>query len=95
MNKYILNIVPLAPIRESSVLNVSLNNVTAITFRNSGETTLSLWNGGWDMLPGETLSFNVLENSAILNITPISVVFQDVIGQENKLQVVVTSNTIC
>ncbi len=91
--RQVLNIIPLAPVRDGGEVNIPLRSVTAITLRNGGETKISLWNGAWELLEGETLSFNVLENSAILDIKPIVVSFDTQVGRENKLQIIVTATT--
>ncbi len=85
-----LNIVPLAPIREATNLSIPMN-VTAISFRNGGETGIILWNGAWELKPGETLSFNILESTPVLRIENIPVFFDTQVGRENKLQVIVTA----
>ncbi len=72
-----------------------LNDVDAVILRNGGTSTVNLWAGAYTLCPGETISFNVTIDDAILNFTDVMVTFDTTLGALNKLQIVTIKSASC
>lgn len=82
----------LAPMTKSGKLP-DLRGIAAICLRNAGDSTISLENGAWTLDTKETLSLNVTEDCASMNVFDITVTFSG--GSTNKLQIVILKESDC
>lgn len=75
--------------------DIDLPNVDAIVLRNAGTATVNLWNGAYTLDSKETLSFNMTELDALLQIQNIPVSFDTSTGTIQKLQIVILKSISC
>lgn len=85
---------PEAPISANGTIP-PFYGVDAIILRNGGTSTVNLWGGAWTLCPGETVSFNVTIDDAILDFTDVMVTFDTTTGPLNKLQIITIKTTPC
>lgn len=70
-------------------------NVEAVILRNAGTATVQLWNGAYTLDSKETLSINVTEFVANLQLQHIPVMFDTSSGTVKKLQIVIIKSVTC
>lgn len=75
--------------------DVSFENVVAVVLRNAGTATVNLWNGAYTLDSKETLSLNVTEDDAIMDLINIPVTFDTSTGAVKKLQIVLLKSSYC
>ena len=72
-----------------------LYSLDAVILRNAGTATVDLWGGAYTLSPGETISFNVTLDDAILNFTDVLVTFDTSTGVTQKLQIITVKSSPC
>lgn len=72
-----------------------MRNVAAIILRNAGTATVNLKNGQYTLDSKETLSLNVTEDSAGLEIQDVGVTFDTSSGAVKKLQIIALKAVNC
>lgn len=82
----------LAPVIKNGKIP-DLKGVAAISLRNAGDSTVSLDNGSWTLDSKETLSLNVTEDGATMDILDITVTFSG--GSTNSLQIIILREADC
>lgn len=65
---------PLAPMTANGYIP-DMKDVVAVVFQNTGTNNASLFHGNWTVLPNSTLSLNVTEDLASMDITQLDVMF--------------------
>lgn len=79
--------------------DIDLKDVVAVIFRNAGDATVNLWGGMYTLDSKETLSLNVTEDWASIDLLNIPISFDTSTGAVQKLQWVVmkpiTTKPIC
>lgn len=85
---------PETPITAAGTIQ-PLNGVDAVILRNNGTSKVLLWGGAYTLCPGETVSFNVTIDEAILNLTDVMVTFDTTSGSDNSLQIITIKSTPC
>lgn len=75
--------------------DITFENVAAIVLKNAGTATVNLWNGMYTLDSKETISFNVTEDSAIMDIINIPVTFDTSTGAVKLLQIVLLKSSYC
>lgn len=83
----------LAPMTVNGYIDVP--NVDAVILRNAGTATVQLWNGAYTLDSKETLSINVTEFVAELQLQQIPVMFDTGSGSEQKLQILIVKSVTC
>lgn len=91
-NKQKVRPVFLAPMTKNGKLP-DLRDIAAICLRNAGDSTINLENGAWTLDSKETLSLNVTEDCAGMNVFDLTVTFSG--GSTNKLQIVILKEADC
>lgn len=69
--------------------DIDIQGISAIVLRNAGTATVELFHGLYTLDPKETLSVNVTELFAVLDLHNISVTFDTGTGSVKKLQILV------
>lgn len=82
----------LAPVTATGKIP-DLVDVVAISFRNAGDSTVNLDDGKWTLDSKETLSLNVTEDYASMDVIGINVTFTG--GSSNLLQIVILKESPC
>lgn len=90
----VLRPTPLAPVTLDGKVP-DQRGVAAIIFRNAGTATVELWKGLYTLDAKETLSLNVTEPNAVMDITDMEVYFDTTTGAVKKLQIVVLRPANC
>lgn len=85
---------PEAPIIANGVIP-PFYDVDAIILRNAGDATVNLWGGMWTLCEGETISFNVTLDDAILDFNNVMVTFDTTTGSNQKLQIITVKSSPC
>jgi hypothetical protein len=70
-------------------------NVDAVILRNAGDATVNLWGGAYTLDCKETLSINVTEFIASLQLQSIPVTFDTTTGSVKKLQIILLKAVAC
>lgn len=70
-----------------------LTGIAAISLRNGGDSTVNIANGRWTLDAKETLSLNVTEDYAGMDIQDVQITFSG--GSTNLLQIVVLTQAPC
>lgn len=84
---------PLAPMVNDGEINQS--RIAAVILRNAGTATVELWNGLYTLDPKETLSLNVTEWNAELDLATIPVRFNTGTGGVKRLEIILLKATYC
>lgn len=89
------NLIPsaIAPITKDGTID--LVGLDAIVIRNAGTAIVNLWNGLYTLDSKETLSFNVTESGAVLNVQNVPVSFDTSSGGTPSLQIIVIKKQNC
>lgn len=64
---------------------VDMKDVVAVVFQNTGTNTVRLFHGMWTVLPNSTLSLNVTEDFASMDILQLDVMFSG--AGTNRLEI--------
>ena len=91
--KYVLLPGALPPVVNTG--QIDIQNIAAVILRNAGTATVNLWNGLYTLDSKETLSLNVTEEFAAIDLNNINVTFDTSTGGIQKLQIIVLQKKLC
>jgi len=74
---------------------VNFTDVAAVIFRNAGDATVNIWNGMYTLDSKETVSLNVTELNATMDLINIPVTFDTSTGTVKKLQIILLKASYC
>lgn len=97
MNDKQTKVIPSALSIMSADSDIDLYDIAGIILRNAGTATVNLWHGLYTLDSKETLSLNVTEFNAFMNLQNVPVSFDTTTGDVKKLQIVIlkASKTTC